>query len=183
MEVKTIPNKELIIVSGPSRSGKSKWAENLLSDSENVVYIATSVPNDDLEWLERINIHKERRPDHWKLIESPDNIQTSIGNLSLQERIIIDSLGAYVARYLHKNNYEWEVIATDFVNFLLNQKRYIIIVVEETGWGVVPVTLEGNLFRDRLGLLSQALSKVSTQKWLVIQGSAINLDKISIEIP
>ena len=37
----------LILVSGPSRGGKSRWAESLLIDEPRVVYIATAAERPD----------------------------------------------------------------------------------------------------------------------------------------
>ena len=42
----------------------------------------------------------------------------------------------------------------------INDKLYDL-VLEETGWGVVPETKSGNLFRDRMGELSQQLEIIS----------------------
>ena len=43
---------KIILVTGPARSGKSEWAENLaLESGKKVVYIATANENPhDLEW-------------------------------------------------------------------------------------------------------------------------------------
>ena len=64
-----VPNG-LIVVSGPSRGGKSRWAEHLLSSQETVTYIATSTHRmNDPSWDERMRLHRERRPPHWQLRE------------------------------------------------------------------------------------------------------------------
>ena len=48
----------LILVSGPSRGGKSRWAEHLLSGSADVTYVATAPdrPNDQ-DWQTLSLIH------------------------------------------------------------------------------------------------------------------------------
>ena len=49
----------LILVSGPSRGGKSRWAESLLIDEPRVVYIATAAERpDDLDWQNRLRLHR-----------------------------------------------------------------------------------------------------------------------------
>ena len=56
-----------MIVTGPSRGGKSRWAESLVADFAEVVYVATSASRpDDLNWQERIRLHRDRRPAHWR---------------------------------------------------------------------------------------------------------------------
>ena len=61
-----VNNSQLILVSGPSRGGKSRWAESLLTNDPFVIYVATGMKrDDDSAWFERLRIHRERRPSHW----------------------------------------------------------------------------------------------------------------------
>jgi len=61
----------LQLILGGARSGKSRLAERLATDSQlHVVYIATSQPVDG-ELDQRVALHRERRPDHWGLVEEP----------------------------------------------------------------------------------------------------------------
>ena len=50
------------LVLGGSRSGKSRYAENLLRGYQTVKYVAPgAVPDDsDPEWAERISLHQAR---------------------------------------------------------------------------------------------------------------------------
>ena len=41
----------------------------------------------------------------------------------------------------------------------------------------------GNTFIERIGLLQKLITKISKDNWLTINGRAIKLDDISIEIP
>ena len=56
-------------------------------------------------------------------------------------------------------------------------------MIEETGWGVVPPTRIGGLFRDRLGSLAQALDRVADGAWLVLQGRALDRHALGHEVP
>tara|TARA_Y100001968_G_C19182700_1_gene631250 strand:+ start:31 stop:585 length:555 start_codon:yes stop_codon:yes gene_type:complete len=174
-------NREgLIIVTGPSRSGKSKWAENLLINNNLVSYIATSETlKDDENWNTRIKIHQNRRPNHWNLIESPTNLSYTISKIDKSYSILIDSLGGFVTKYIDYSDEEWLDVENDLIHTLFYSKHLIVIVIEEVGWGLVSETKIGNLFKDRIGLLSQKLQRISIQSWLVIQGRAIKLNKIS----
>ena len=58
-----------------------------------------------------------------------------------------------------------------------------VLVAEETGWGVVPATAIGGLFRDRLGELTQRLQSIADDSWLVVQGRAINLRDLGHTVP
>ena len=62
---------KLIMVTGGQRSGKSMFAEQLvLSLSERPVYLATAQVLDS-DMKTRVKIHKQRRQDRWRNIESP----------------------------------------------------------------------------------------------------------------
>tara|TARA_Y100001968_G_C18990034_1_gene540966 strand:+ start:32 stop:583 length:552 start_codon:yes stop_codon:yes gene_type:complete len=180
-QTKDIENK-LILVSGPSRGGKSLWAENLIKENKQVIYIATNQGEESDLWAKRVNIHKQRRPKSWQVIEAPNNIIESINNSPIHSTIVIDSLGGYIAKYIQYHDYEWNQYQDKFINYLSQKPRNIVIVIEETGWGIVPSTKIGNLFRDRIGFMAQQLQVLASESWLVIQGRAINLQEISIAV-
>ena len=176
--------KGLITISGPTKSGKSKLAEFLIKDQLYITYIATSKPRvNDPEWQRKINIHKKRRPDTWKLLEHPHDIITAIESTKKEETFLLDSLGGLVEQHLKDNQEDWELFQFKFLNCLTKNDFGIIVVTEEIGWGIVPATSIGHLFRERLCTLSLLLSQNSTNKWLALNGMAIDLDKIGYLIP
>ena len=174
----------LITISGPTNSGKSQLAEYLISEQESVTYIATSKPRDnDPEWEKRINMHRMRRPSSWDLVEHPHDICNAITSKDDNESILIDSLGGLVEQHLIKNEEKWDLFQNKFINCILNSKSGIVIVFEEIGWGIVPSTPIGHLFRERLCNLSSLLCNHSSKKWLVVNRTAIDLDDIGHQIP
>lgn len=177
-------NEGLILITGPSRGGKSQWAEHLLSHKESVTYIATAASNpDDISWQQRIKLHRERRPDHWHLIESGAELIEAIESTLNSEVILIDSLGGFVAHHLDRQHIDWGKIENALLQLLICRQATTAIVIEETGWGVVPTTEIGGLFRDRLGSLAQKLEKIANNSWLVIQGRALNLHELGLPVP
>ena len=173
----------LTIVTGPSKSGKSIWAENLIKGFKNVIYIATSVQHaGDKDWNERINIHKARRPKEWFIVESGYNLSSELNNIDCTYPILIDSLGGFVSTNIENTNKDWIDNENNLILALGKRAGISIIVIEEIGWGVVPTTKIGNIFRDRMGSLALKLQNLSTDSWLVIQGRAINLPSISFSV-
>ena len=51
------------------------------------------------------------------------------------------------------------------------------------GWGIVPATPIGHLFRERHSNLTSLISRKSKKRWLAVNGIAIDLDKIGDLIP
>ena len=176
-------HKGLVTITGPTRSGKSQLAEFLIKEQESVTYIATSKPRpNDIDWNRRINVHKKRRPDCWTLLEHPSDICKSIESLGSEQSILIDSLGGLVEHHLIENEFQWEIFQNKLVN-CLKDKFLCIVVAEEVGWGIVPSTPIGHLFRERLSNLTSLISRHSTNRWLAVNGTAIDLDRIGYLIP
>ena len=176
--------KGLISITGPTRSGKSQLAEFLIKEQQFVTYIATSKPRpNDPNWQKRIDIHRKRRPDSWSLIEHPTDLCKTIQSISGNESILLDSLGGLVEDHLIENDVQWEIFQNKFLNSLIKNNLCIIVVSEEVGWGIVPATPIGHLFRERHSKLTSLICRHSKKKWLAINGTAINLDKIGYLIP
>jgi adenosylcobinamide kinase / adenosylcobinamide-phosphate guanylyltransferase len=173
----------LILITGPSRSGKSEWAEALAQrTTQPITYIATAVHNaDDPEWEARIAQHQQRRPASWKVLELNREL---ISYLQHQQDptacLLIDSLGTWLASWLEESEEHWEPIATAFMEGVANYQGTVILVSEEVGWGVVPVYPMGRLFRDRLGTLNQTLAVMAKEAYLVVSGYALDLKKFGI---
>jgi len=63
------------------------------------------------------------------------------------------------------------------------RKSITIIVGEQVGWSLVSEYKIGNTFIERIGELQKRITKISKDNWLAINGRAIKIDEISIEIP
>ena len=176
--------KGLISITGPTRSGKSKLAEFLIRDQDPVTYIATSKPRqNDPDWQQRIALHRNRRPENWSLIEYPKDICKAIESINGNESILIDSLGGLVENHLKEDDGQWNDFQNKLINCLTEDNACIVVVSEEVGWGIVPGTQIGHLFRERHSTLTSLISLQSKKRWLAISGTAIDLDKIGDLIP
>ena len=178
------PSSPLILVCGPSRGGKSRWAESLLCNDAHVTYVATSAQRpDDNAWQQRLALHRQRRPKHWQLIESGADLCGALATIGPEQSVLIDALGAFVAWHLDQTEQQWHGQAHAFLKQLLSMPQRRVLVAEETGWGVVPPTKVGGMFRDRLGQLSERIQRHADQSWLVIQGRAIDLQALGCPVP
>ncbi len=171
---------EIYLISGGTRSGKSKFAEKLAKNYNKITYIALSQKrNNDLEWQNRIKQHRIRRPNHWKTIET-DELINVLNNE--KDTLIIDSIGGFVMKGISMDDNEWSVYKKSLLKCLLNYKNTLIIVGEQVGWGLVSEYKVGNLFADRLGEIMNAITKIADKNWLTINGKALRLDDIFIDI-
>lgn len=173
------------LVLGPARSGKSRWAELLASRSgAAVIYLATGSGDDsDAGWLERIDRHRRRRPLQWQCQEVGSGLAAALDALGPDQLGLVDSLGSWVAHGLALDDAAWQEACRTLLEALQRCAAELVVVSEQTGWGVVPPTAIGGLFRDRLGQLEQQVAAVCEARWLVIAGRALDLNAISVAVP
>ncbi|MDX2273393.1 MAG: bifunctional adenosylcobinamide kinase/adenosylcobinamide-phosphate guanylyltransferase [Cyanobacteriota bacterium] len=173
----------VILITGPTRSGKSFYAESLAKQSGwPVIYVATSPPasfSEDAEWAERIRLHRQRRPVEWQTWEISHHLERAIAECPDRHCCLIDALGGWVGSRLDTAPPDWQQEVEVFLEVLYREtaqnRLSVIIVAEEVGWGVVPAFAMGRLFRDRLGDLTQRVAHVADPVYLVVAGYALNL--------
>ncbi|WP_110205343.1 bifunctional adenosylcobinamide kinase/adenosylcobinamide-phosphate guanylyltransferase [Nocardioides daejeonensis] len=173
------------LVLGGARSGKSREAERMLADAEEVTYVATSYPpGDDPEWRERIAKHVAQRPDRWRTVESLDLVallQAPGGPL------LIDCLTLWLTRIMDRHD-AWDDSAwrdrardavaaevADLVAAWRRTERRVVAVSNELGQGVVPEAAGTRRFRDEMGRLNAALAAVTEDVRLVVAGRTVGL--------
>lgn len=179
----------LILVTGPSRSGKSEWAEHLAEaiarqKTLSVVYVATSQEDpDDPEWQARLEKHRDRRPNHWQTLAVPTEVSLAIAENPSTTCLLIDSLGTWVANLLSQDENQWQLTQQALLENLQNSCQNIILVAEETGWGVVPAYPIGRQFRDRLGHLTRQIGAIADKVYLVTGGHVLDLTLLGTPLP
>ena len=181
MNSNKLNTKKIVLVTGASRSGKSEFAEVLAQrSSRSTIYVATAkIDETDLEWQARIIKHQQRRPEHWQTsMISDEKLSLYILQASSSQCLLIDSLGTWIANFLDLEQAQWDKISNSLLNSLQASEAYIILVGEETGWGIVPAYPMGRLFRDRLGNLSRQIANIADITYLVAGGHIINLSLI-----
>lgn len=176
---------QLILVTGPARSGKSEWAEHWAEQLKKpVVYIATAkLPADDAEWTQRVEQHRNRRSASWQTKEVPKNLAETIKASDRGECLLVDSLGTWLANQLEQDDAAWQVCLEELITVLNPPHCDVIVVAEETGWGVVPAYPLGRKFRDRLGYLVRRIGEIAAQVYLVTGGYALNLKQLGKPLP
>ncbi|PSN17613.1 bifunctional adenosylcobinamide kinase/adenosylcobinamide-phosphate guanylyltransferase [filamentous cyanobacterium CCP5] len=164
------------LVTGPARSGKSEWAEQLAQGlGLPVTYIATGQADiRDEDWMTRIRRHRQRRPNHWQLQEVAIDLPEAIA-AAPAGCLLVDSLGTWTANLLPQSEAEWQAAVQHLLRALAQTRAQVIFVAEETGWGVVPAYPMGRQFRDRLGDLTRRVAITAQQVYLVTAGYAVDL--------
>ncbi len=128
------------LILGGARSGKSALAEHLAAHHDAVLYIATAAAGDD-EMAQRILHHRERRPAHWALCETPLSLAATLQHETHAARcVLVDCLTLWLSNLLCSADttlFERERAALLAVVGELPGE--IIFVSNEVGQGVVPL--------------------------------------------
>ena len=161
----------ITLVLGGTRSGKSAVAERLAQRSSPVVtYVATMRVGDDIELARRIEQHRRRRPATWATIECGEDLAGVLANI--EGTVLVDALGAWLAA----GDSAGDDARRDALCIALRGRvGDTIVVSDEVGLGVHPSSSAGREFRDRLGLLNQAVARGADVVLLVVAGRVLSL--------
>jgi len=173
--------KNITLILGGARSGKSTYAENLAINSGlAVTYIATAQAYDD-EFKTRIQHHQDRRPKSWILVEEPHLLAQTLSRLtSPNQCIIIDCLTLWLAQWICHDchppkNSSWQLERAAFLALLPTLQGTIILVSNEVGMGIVPLGEINRKFQDEQGWLNQAVASIANNVIIVAAGLALKL--------
>ena len=97
--------------------------------------------------------------------------------------LLIDSIGGFVMESIGIEQNEWSTRMNSLISLLKQRKSITFIVGEQVGWSLVSEYKIGNTYIERIGELQKRITKISKDNWLAINGRAIKIDEISIQIP
>ncbi|HEY3239717.1 MAG TPA: bifunctional adenosylcobinamide kinase/adenosylcobinamide-phosphate guanylyltransferase, partial [Acidimicrobiia bacterium] len=154
----------ITLVLGGVRSGKSEVAERL-AGAGPVTYLATGAVADD-DFAARVARHRDRRPPAWSTVEEPRDVPEAL--IRLDGPVLLDALGTWVAN-------DPEPDLDGLVAALTTRSGDTIVVSEEVGLGVHPVTEVGRRFADTLGEANRRVAEVADRCLLVVAGRVVEL--------
>lgn len=177
---------KLILITGGARSGKSTFAEQLAGKlSDKVLYMATAVAFDE-EMIDRIEKHKQSRPQNWDTNEGYKNLNTVIEAANSYDVLLLDCITVMLTNLL------WEYPGMDFdvpskevldkaeayvrgefdklLKAAQGYKGTLIMVTNELGCGLVPEAPIARSFRDIAGRVNQQLAAQCQEVYLTVCG-------------
>ena len=188
----------LIFVTGGAKSGKSKFAEELIlklnNGKQENIYLATSLVFDE-EMKEQERLHKERRKNDWRTVETYKNFENSLNKYfpktknEVKNNILVDCLTNLITNIIFEKEYiDWEnfdkksyiqdlekldKIVKNSVNELINVSKKFenaVIVSNELGMGLVPNYPLGRYFREIAGKMNQVVAEKADEVYFVVSG-------------
>ncbi len=164
----------LSLVIGGARSGKSAYAERLLTLAARPRrYIATAEAWDD-EMRDRIRRHRLDRGPAWTTVEAPLDLATALAASPATDAVLVDCATLWLTNHLLADH-DLDATTSALLAALAACPAPVIIVTNETGWGIVPDNALARRFRDAQGRLNQRLAAQATLVVTVIAGLPLAL--------
>jgi adenosylcobinamide kinase / adenosylcobinamide-phosphate guanylyltransferase len=155
------------LVLGGARSGKSAYAERLITALPPPwVYCATGEALDG-EMRERIAHHRARRGPGWQTVEEPLKITTLIQ--SSTSPVLVDCLTLWLTNLMLAQK-DIEAETAKLLAALRVARPPIVFVSNEVGLGIVPDNALAREFRDHAGRLNQSMAAIASRAVFMIAG-------------
>ncbi len=169
--------REIIVILGGARSGKSRFAQRLADSlSQRVLFVAPLVAMDE-EMRRRIEIHKKARPSTWRTLEAPTHVAEAIGeHIGDADVVILDCLTLLISNLMENADDPEDLdalereIANELNQLLERKNASLIIVSNEVGMGLVPPYPSGRSYRDLLGKANQFIAERADKVYMMIAG-------------
>jgi len=162
----------LTLVLGGARSGKSRYAEELLMRATPPwTYVATAEAFDD-EMRDRIAHHRARRDARWQTLDAPLALAATIP--TLEGPTLIDCLTLWLSNQMLAER-DVEAETGRLLAALAAAPGPLVAVSNEVGLGLVPETPLGRAFRDAQGRLNQKVAAAADRVVFMAAGLPLNL--------
>ena len=174
-------NKELILILGGARSGKSAFAERLAMPARRALFVATAEALDD-DMARRIAAHRSARPQSWHTLEEALDLAAAMRPVvNAYDAVLLDCLTLWVSNMLLKSegvsNAEADILAaaSALLDLYEASSAAWILVSNEVGQGVVPPSALGRAYRDALGRVNALVAARADKVYLMSAGLALDL--------
>ena len=163
-----VEGRELTLVLGGARSGKSRYAESLVARHPPPrLYVATAEAG-DAEMAARIAAHKARRGPDWMAIEAPHDLASVLAEQG-NKPVLVDCLTLWLSNLMLANS-DIDAAVARLEQALEQGRGPVVLVANEVGSGVVPENALARRFRDLQGQLNQRLAARADRVVLVVAG-------------
>jgi adenosylcobinamide kinase/adenosylcobinamide-phosphate guanylyltransferase len=159
---------QLTLVLGGARSGKSRYAETLITALRPPwIYVATAQAL-DAEMTARIGAHRARRGAGWTTVEAPRDLSTALA-ANEKAPILVDCLTLWLSN-LMMADVQIDAEIDRLEQALAKAAAPVVLVANEVGSGIVPDNALARRFRDLQGGLNQRMAARADNVVLLVAG-------------
>jgi adenosylcobinamide kinase/adenosylcobinamide-phosphate guanylyltransferase len=171
------------LIIGGARSGKTAHALALAQSlsaarGADVTYVATAQALDD-EMRHRISLHRAERPATWRTLEAPTGLAQALRAHGEAGILVVDCMTLWLSNALLKDFREdaptaplpaWQAERDQFLQWLQAVRGDVLLISNEVGAGIVPLSPVARRFQDEQGRLNQQLAAMCDRVTLVVAG-------------
>ncbi len=159
-----MPLPYLTLVLGGAASGKSAFAEDLITQTNSdPIYIATAQVFDD-EMAQKVVQHREMRGTSWTTIEEPLDMAKALSIAAQGQPVLLDCATLWLTNVI-LGDHDVDAYSDAFLTALAQCAGPIVVVSNEVGQGIVPDNALSRRFRNAQGKLNQ---RIAAQAELVV---------------
>ena len=168
-------NREIVLITGGARSGKSQMALQLASVHSPKIFLATAEAL-DAEMDERIRKHRAERSNDWITVEEPVFLAKALEGYS-SGTIVVDCITLWLSNLLMRSHDQQQIEAevARVCEALQERASTTIVVTNEVGMGIVPEHASGRLFRDLAGTANQRIAHIADRVIFMVSGLPLYL--------
>lgn len=164
-----------VLVLGGARSGKSRFAENLvLGSGLRRHYVATGRAWDD-EMRARIGKHRDDRGPDWITVEEPLELVEALRAIDHPGHVVlVDCLTLWVTNLMMDERDMAEAFSA-LAAFASGAAARLVFVSNEVGLGIVPDNRMAREFRDHAGRLHQEIAAIAAEVYFIAAGLPLKM--------
>ena len=165
-------------VTGPVRSGKSRWAvDHARAWGDGVVFVATYRPEaKDGEMDDRVRRHRQERPAAWRTLEAPADPAAALARLDPPPSgVLLDCLTLWLGDRMEASDRAILEAWDRQLRAFAAAPWPVLLVSNEVGWSPVPEDPMVRRFRDLAGWLNQRAAAAAEDAWLCVAGCRVRL--------
>ena len=164
-------SKEIILITGGARAGKSQYAERRAVEmGGRPLYVATAEANDE-EMAQRIAEHRNRRGTQWRTIEEPLELSEALlAECGRTDCALVDCLTLWISNLLIRHDKHASEKVEELIEKLPELNFHLVFVTNEVGSGIVPDNPLARKFRDLAGWTNQRMAQAANEVILMVAG-------------
>jgi len=170
---------KVTLVTGGTRSGKSRFAEKLAGAYPGPRgYLATGQAG-DAEMAERIERHRGRRGSDWVTVEEPVAVAEAVGRIDGSYSVVLlDCVTLWLSNLMFSapgGAAEALERVREFTGGFAGWRTPLIIVTNEVGMGIVPEHPLARAYRDLAGEANELIAAAADEVYVTISGLPLKL--------
>ena len=168
----------VILITGGSRSGKSRQAQGIAEEEGNRKVFVATCPRVDAEMAARIERHREERAGKgWETVEETVDLVGVLARIA-GDAVLVDCLTLWINNLLFAGEPSAELVDEDWVEARCGEllevcrgrQGTVVFVTNEVGLGIVPDNPLARRYRDLVGRCNQVMARGADRVIFMVSG-------------